>query len=263
MEDKKKIVIDVDVNGSNQIDQSIAAFDGLRKSINSLSQPLSNFSKSINSLDNNLSKHVEALVQINAQHDKMVSTGDKVTNKVEGVTTSFTTLASVFKIVGIEIKGLQIAMTGGLSIVLAFLPEIVNVISSFFKGKDAVAQMTDKMKGFNEIMKAAGSDAATQTAKLNLLYKSATDVKKSDEARAESIRLLKKEFPGYFEHLSNEDFKNGKANAAYLKLTRTIIDNAKAKAALNKITEESTKILDAKTQIHQVALFGNARISAF
>ena len=100
------------------------------------------------------------------------------------------------------------------------------------------------MKGFNEIIKAANSDTAVQTTKLNLLYKSATDIKNSDEAGAESIRLLKKEYPGYFEHLTTEDFKNGKANAGYLALTRSIIDNAKAKTPLNKITEESAKIMD-------------------
>lgn len=111
------------------------------------------------------------------------------------------------------------------------------------------------MKGFNEVLKAANSDTAAQTAKLNLLYKSATDVKNSDEARAESIRLLKKEFPGYFEHLSTEDFKNGKANATYLTLTRTIIANARAKAALNKITEESAKTLDAEYKIQKGTTF--------
>jgi len=147
---------------------------------------------------------------------------------------------------------LSTALTGGLSILLTFAPEIIDLVSSFFKGKEAVVQMTDKLKGFNEIMKAAGNDAATQTAKLNLLYKSATDVKKSDDDRAESIRLLKKEYPGYFEHLSTEDFKNGKANATYLALTRSIIANARAKAALNKITEESAKILDAEYKIQKI-----------
>ena len=79
------------------------------------------------------------------------------------------------------------------------------------------------------------------------------DVKKSDEERAESIRLLKKEYPDYFKHLTDEDFKNGKANTSYLNLTHAIIENARAKAALNKITEESAKILDAEFKVHRVA----------
>ncbi|MGY3211174.1 hypothetical protein [Mucilaginibacter sp. HD30] len=171
-------------------------------------------------------------------------------SSLKGITEGVREVLGLLKL---QAAALNTTLTGGIGLVLAFLPEIINIATSFFKGKEAVAQMTDKMKGFNEIIKTANSDTAAQTIKLNLFYKSATDVKNSNEARAESIRLLKKEYPDYFGKLNDEDIKNGRANSTYLTLTRTIIENARAKAALNKITEESAKILDAEYKVQQVA----------
>ncbi len=253
MEDKNKLLIDLTITGDEKlIDEYTKSFDNLRRSLNSLSQPVNSLSNSVANLDKDLSKYRESLGQVTTKNNEFISTGEKVNEKVSSITSNFGSWLGTLDLLKLTIKGWTVALTGGLSIVLAFLPEIVNLVGSFFKGKDAVAQMTDKMKGFNEVMKAANSDTATQTAKLNLLYKSATDVKKSDEERAESIRLLKKEYPDYFKHLSDEDFKNGKANESYLKLTRTLIENARAKAALNKITEESAKILDAEFKMQKI-----------
>jgi len=51
MADDNKISVDVTINGQRQIDQSTKAFDNLRISINSLSQPFNSFSNNLNSLD--------------------------------------------------------------------------------------------------------------------------------------------------------------------------------------------------------------------
>jgi hypothetical protein len=247
MGDNKSISIDIEINGNSQkqLDQYKAAFDGLRTSITNLSNPISK-------LDGDISKLTGSIGQLNKQNTSVADSAIKVRETYEALEKIYEGVEIAIGFLKTGTISLTTALTGGLSLLLTFGPELISIISSFFKGKEAVAQMTDKLKGFNEIMKAAGSDAAAQTAKLNLLYKSATDVKKSDDERAESIRLLKKEFPGYFEHLSTEDFKNGKANATYLTLTNSIIANARAKAALNKITEESAKILDAEYKIQKI-----------
>nr|WP_294796272.1 hypothetical protein [uncultured Mucilaginibacter sp.] len=239
------INIEINTNGQQQLNQYKTAFDGLRTSINNLSNP-------INKLNGEISKLSTASNDLGSKNDFISDSAIKVADNFRALEQIFKAVKNGMTLLKAGTLSLSAALTGGLSILLTFAPEIISLVSSFFKGKEAVAQMTDKLKGFNEIMKAAGSDAATQTAKLNLLYKSATDVKKSDDERAESIRLLKKEFPGYFEHLSTEDFKNGKANATYLTLTNSIIANARAKAALNKITEESAKILDAEYKIQKI-----------
>ncbi|PJJ79963.1 hypothetical protein [Mucilaginibacter auburnensis] len=243
--DKISIDVEISASGQQQLNQYNRALDGLRMAINNLSTPL-------NVLDKNLSRFSNSVNKLNEENISLDATIKNVATGFGSFRSIIQGLEDVLKLFKLQAAALNTTLTGGIGLVLAFLPEIINLVTCFFKGKGAVAQMTDKLKGFNEIMKAANSDTATQTAKLNLLYKAATDVKKSDEARAESIKLLNKEFPGYFEHLSTEAFKNGKANETYFKLTQTIIENAKAKAALNKITEESAKILDAehKTILH-------------
>ncbi|MGY3211172.1 hypothetical protein [Mucilaginibacter sp. HD30] len=246
-DNNKNISIDIEINASGQqhINQYKAAFDTLRTSINNLSQPINKLNSEISKLSgvvgdlNKQNSSVgESIINVAANYKSFKETIEKVKFAIEALKAGTLTLST--------------ALTGGLSILLTFAPEIISLVSSFFKGKEAVAQMTDKIKGFNEVIKAANSDTATQTTKLNLLYKSATDVKNSDEARAESIRLLKKEYPDYFGKLTDEEIKNGRANTTYLTLTRTIIENARAKAALNKITEESAKVLDAEYKIEKI-----------
>ncbi|PJJ79965.1 hypothetical protein [Mucilaginibacter auburnensis] len=246
-DNNKNISIDIEIDASGQqiINQYKTAFDSLRVSINSLSQP-------VNKLNGEISKLSGVVSDLGKQNGSLGESIVKIGENYTQLKLTFETVKAGIDALKAGALTLTTALTGGLSILLIFGPELISIISSFFKGKEAVAQMTDKLKGFNEIMKAANSDAATQTAKLNLLYKAATDVKNSDEARAESIRTLKNEYPDYFGKLTDEEIKNGRANSTYLKLTQTIIENARAKAALNKITEESAKVLDAEYKIQKI-----------
>jgi uncharacterized protein YoxC len=175
-DNNKNILIDIEINasGQQQLHQYKAAFEGLKTSVNNLSNP-------IDKLNGEISKLSGSVGQLNTQTGFISDSALKVRD-------NFIALKAIFKGVEDGIAMLKAGtlsfttvLTGGLSILLTFAPEIISLVSSFFKGKDAVAQMTDKLKGFNEIMKAASSDAATQTAKLNLLYKSATAVKNCDE----------------------------------------------------------------------------------
>ena len=247
MTNKNNISIDIEINaaGQQQLNQYNKAFESLRTSINNLSKPLSDLDRTLSNLS----------VSINKISDNNISLSDTIKNVGTGFSSFRSTVegvGDVLKFVKIQATAANAALTGGISLVLTFLPEIINLVGSFFKGKDAVAQMTEKLKGFNEIMKAANSDAAAQKTKLDLLYKSATDVTKGNEERLESVKLLKEQFPSYFKDLDNEDIKNGKVSQTYNNLTKSIIDNAKAKAALNKITEESAKILDAEYKIQKI-----------
>jgi len=247
MTNKNNISIDIEINaaGQQQLNQYNKAFESLRTSINNLSKPLSDLDRTLSNLS----------VSINKISDNNISLSDTIKNVGTGFSSFRSTVegvGDVLKFVKIHATAANAALTGGISLVLTFLPEIINLVGSFFKGKDAVAQMTEKLKGFNEIMKAANSDAAAQKTKLDLLYKSATDVTKGNEERLESVKLLKEQFPSYFKDLDNEDIKNGKVSQTYNNLTKSIIDNAKAKAALNKITEESAKILDAEYKIKKI-----------
>jgi hypothetical protein len=254
MADNNKTSIDVTVNSDaeKQIDNYVKSFDSLRNSINGLSQPFNSFSNSLNSLDKSLSKYAESLNQINTQNKDLIANSDSTTNKVSGISSSFLAWNEVIKILRTTTLSWTMALTGGLTIITTFLPEIINFVKTMFSGKVAVNEMITNFKSLNEVMKASNKDVAAEVTRLQILYKSATDVTNAQEDRIRSVKELKRQYPDYLKGIKDEDILNGSSKTTYDKLTKSIYENAKAKAALNKMTEEANKMLDADFQIEKI-----------
>ncbi|MBB3967734.1 hypothetical protein [Mucilaginibacter phyllosphaerae] len=83
-------------------------------------------------------------------------------------------------------------------------------------------------------MKVSNKDAASEVTRLQVLYKSATDVNNAHQNRIKSVKELQKEFPAYFKGIKDEDVLNDNAKKNFEELTKSIFENAKAKAALIK-----------------------------
>ena len=245
-DNNNKISIDIEINanGQQQINQYKSAFEGLRTSITNLSNPISK-------LDNDISKLNNTLNKTGTQND----VGDTITKLINSskeapeVLKFFSAALNIVKTGVISLEG---ALTGGLTVLLAFLPEIVNFATSLFKGKDAVNAMALSFQNLNAARKAANADVATENTKLQMLYKSATDVKNSHEDRVKSIHALQQAYPQHFKGLKEEDFLNGKAKTGFDAATKSILENARAKAALSKITDEANKIANAEYQIEKI-----------
>lgn len=84
---------------------------------------------------------------------------------------------------------------------------------------------------------------------LNALYKSATNEAESKEKRRSAAAKLLELYPDQFKNMKAEDIMLGKAKSQYDALTRSIISNAKAKAAAQKILENEKKILELEFEI--------------
>jgi hypothetical protein len=136
----KKITIDVEVNtdGQQQIAQYKAAFDNLRTSVNNLSNPLGGLSNNISSLDKSLSKVNDSLNKLSKQNKEAESSGQKVKESIKGVGEAFDITEKFTKLLKASFNGLEGALTGGISIIIAYLPELTNWISSLIKGKEAI-----------------------------------------------------------------------------------------------------------------------------
>ncbi|GGH03686.1 hypothetical protein [Mucilaginibacter phyllosphaerae] len=130
--------------------------------------------------------------------------------------------------------GWTAVLTGGLTLITTFLPEIINIAKAFFNGKDAVNAMVNNLRNLNEVMKVSNKDAASEVTRLQVLYKSATDVNNAHQNRIKSVKELQKEFPAYFKGIKDEDVLNDNAKKNFEELTKSIFENAKAKAALIK-----------------------------
>ncbi len=173
-----------DSDGQKKIDDYVKSFDSLRDSINNLSRPINSFSTSINNLNKNLAKYTDSLSKFNIQNQELVSLADKSENKIFDLSNSFATLGNIITLLKNTIKGWTAALTGGLAIITTFAPEIVKWVTALYKGKDALDTFIQNFKNFNDVMKSSNKEASSEITRLQILYKSATDVNNSydDEA---------------------------------------------------------------------------------
>jgi hypothetical protein len=110
-------------------------------------------------------------------------------------------------------------------------------------------QAKQNLSAFNDVMKEANQTAGAQIANLRLLYQAATDVNNSFEKRIEAAKQLREQYASEFATATNLAIINGKLKGSYDELTESILQNAKAQAAQNKIATIESTILDAQYQI--------------
>lgn len=135
-----------------------------------------------------------------------------------------------------NVAGATFAMRGFTAAIMenplgAILGLIALAASAYFLFSKNAEDATKKQKSFNSVMQQGTQDASENIAKLQLLYKTATNVKLSTEERLKAVKKLKEEFPGYFSQISDEIIMNGKATKSYNELRTAIIASARSKAA--------------------------------
>ncbi|NNU33596.1 hypothetical protein HK413_04535 [Mucilaginibacter sp. S1162] len=238
------INVEINTDGQQQINQYSKAFDSLKTGISNLSTP-------ITKLDSDISKLNDSLNQTSIQNDSIVDSAIKVGNTFGALRDIYQGVEKVVQLLKISSSALEATLTGGLSVIVAFLPEIINFTTVFFKGKEAINEWSQNFKNLNEVMKTANTNAAEQTTKLNLLYRAATGVNTAGRERLKYAQQLKDTFPEQFKNFDKEQIANGKAKGAYNDLAKSILASAKAKAALNKMTDETAKLLEADYQIEK------------
>ncbi len=133
-DNKISIQVEINTTGQQQLQQYKSAFDGLRTSINNLAAPISKLDGDISRLNNNLNK-------ADKENQNIASTIKRVKDGIFEAIDIFDKLKKGIDILKISFGSLGATLTAGLSLVIAFLPEIINFTTSLFKGKDAVNAM--------------------------------------------------------------------------------------------------------------------------
>ena len=87
--------------------------------------------------------------------------------------------------------------------------------------------------------------------KLNELYLAATNENNARKERISAAKELQRLYPSIFSNFSSETIMAGGARKAYDELTASIINNAKARAAAEKIMENEKKILELEEQLEK------------
>jgi hypothetical protein len=210
------------------------AFDGLGFSVSQVARELPSLAISANTfflaISNNIPMVIDEIQKLRAENEAAVKSGD-----------------AQVSITGKLIKSMFSLNTFIVLVLTAFSmwgKEIINWIGSLFTGKKRVEDLTNSLKHMADAMQNARLETAKETLKLNLLYKTATNNAKSTTERTKAVKALKKEYPEYFKNLSDEEIKLGKASKAYKEATKAITENAKARAALDKITELQKEFIE-------------------
>lgn len=115
--------------------------------------------------------------------------------------------------------------------------DIIAFVGSLFKQKEAFDASAKAAEDYNKVMTEARTEGMKDIAQLQTLYGVATDVKRSIDLRREAVALLRKEYPAYLKHLSDEEIMSGKAAGAYKLLRDQMLEMAKTRAIMDRLTE--------------------------
>lgn len=131
----------------------------------------------------------------------------------------------------------QTFLTVGITLLTVYGKDIIAFVGSLFKQKEAFDASAKAAEDYNKVMTEARTEGMKDIAQLQTLYGVATDVKRSIDLRREAVALLRKEYPAYLQHLSDEEIMAGKAAGAYKLLRDQMLEMAKTRAIMDRLTE--------------------------
>lgn len=142
-------------------------------------------------------------------------------------------------------------MSLAVTLLTLFGGKVIDWVSGLFKAKEETDAAARAQEELNKAMQDMAQAEAKATASAKTYYSIATDVTRSMEDRLGAAQKLIKEYPQYLSDFSEEEVIAGKAADAYGRLSLSIQEAARAKAAMQKITENYSKILDLQLQLDE------------
>ena len=142
-------------------------------------------------------------------------------------------------------------MSVAVTLLTLFGGKVIDWVSGLFKAKEETDAAAKAQEELNKAMKDIAQAEVEATASAKTYYSIATDVTRSMEDRLGAAQKLIKEYPQYLSDFSEEEVIAGKAADAYGRLSASIQEAARAKAAMQKITENYSKILDLQLQLDE------------
>ena len=188
-------------------------------------------------ISNNLPMLTDALAQAREENNRLVDAGEKA--------------IPVFKQVGKALFSWQTALSLLPALLVLFGDDILGFFEKMLSGSKKVDMAAESLKAFRDTMLKGTQNAQKEITDIRLLYNATQDITKAVDERRKAVDELQRQYPDYFGNLSDEEILAGKAADAYDRLTNSIIANAKAQAARQRITEEQTKVVDYGLKIEE------------
>lgn len=181
-------------------------------------------------ISNNIPILADQIAMLNEQNKQAIARGEKGVSVISALIKSLMSWNTV--------------LTAVIVVFTMFGDKILSFIGDLFKKKEAVDVNAEAMKRYKDAVNEARKAEAEAVVTSRLLYDIATDETRSMEDRLSAVRQLQDEYPDYLGNMSEEAILAGNAKDAYDRLTESLIENARAKAYLNRITELQGEILD-------------------
>jgi len=213
-------------------------FNALGVSLQQVVRELPAFSMSVNTgflaISNNLPILADAIASARKENEALKASGQ--------------TAIPVWRQVASSLFSWQTALVLAVTVLSTNGKEIAAWISRQLSLGKAVDASAEAQKQLNDATQRGTENAQKELTQLNVLYGAATDDTRSRKERLDAVKQLQDQYPAYFENLSNESIMAGQAADAYARLTKSLTDAAIARASMDKMTQNATKLLDLKGQ---------------
>lgn len=140
----------------------------------------------------------------------------------------------------------QTAMMVVITLLTMYGDKVVDWIANVFSAEGATKAWKEAQEDLNKTFDEGDVAASKAEAQADVLYRIATDETRAVEDRIKAGQILQNQYEDYFGNLSTEEIMLGKATAAHDALTKSLMNQAVARAYLDKITELYGKRIDAE-----------------
>lgn len=214
-------------------------WNGLNMSVQQVARELPSLAVGWNTfflaISNNLPMLADELKKARIEYQAMQEAGEK------GI--------PVWKQLTKSILNWQTALVVGITLISVYGKDIMNWVSSLFKGEKAVLETVNATNQFHEAMRKGVSDTVKERTELKLLYDATQDSTRSMKERKAAVDELQKRYPNYLGNIKDEDILAGKASDSYKALTSALIENAQARAVEETMVENSKKALEYENKM--------------
>lgn len=216
-----------------------SGWNGLSNSINQITREMPAFAVSMNTgflaLSNNIPILFDEIKRVNDEVTALRKAGKPTES-------TLTRLASSF-------FSLQTLMSLGVTLLTLYGGKLIDWVASLFESEKAVDRLAESTKTLNEVKLQGAKDAQKEIIELNKYVAIAQNANNTTEARVKASNKLRDTYPEYFRNMSNDQIMTSDLTKIQKELTSALLARATAIASINKMTENATKILDAKEEI--------------
>lgn len=188
-------------------------------------------------ISNNLPMLTAAIADVREQNDMLIASGKKA--------------VPVWKQLRGALFSWQTGLVTAITLIVVFYKDFANWMKTISNGKKELSDVQKMQEALSKSQLEGSKAALDESNKLRILYNATQDTNKSLNERNKAVDELQKKYPSYFGQLSNEEVLAGKASDAYDRLTQSIISSARARAAMNRMVEEQSKVLDNEQKINE------------